>query len=272
MKLLGWDTSSRSGALVALEWDAEAPTPLWSSVSLVAEWALDVQARHSERLLWAIHQVLASARWKPADVDLFAAGVGPGSFTGLRIGLTTARTLAHSLQKPLIGVSSLAALARPAALALLESRPQCVVLATTDACKGELFALFGPARAVSGCVARPEEGGGFPGLWKKGVREKVLPPEALMLEARENCRKSGWLAIGEGRNRHPEAWKVLPARAKLATPLEFGDQVQGRYLGMLAWEAWKEGLARQALQVRPRYTRASDAELKRARDARARTE
>lgn len=264
MKLLGWDTSSKTGALVALEWDERARTSEWGATNLVAEWSLSVQAQHSERLLWAIHQVLESARWKLAEVDVFAAGVGPGSFTGLRIGMTTARILAHSLGKPLIGVSSLAALARPAALVLAESNPGAVLIACTDACKGELFALFGPARAVAGCVAFPgdEASGDFQGIWKKGAHEGVLPPEELMRKVKRSCGADGWLAIGEGRRRYPEAWKTLPRGKELADPLAFGDQVQGRYLGMLAWEAWQGGIARRALEVQPRYLRASDAELK----------
>src|SRR4051812_2069169 len=110
MKFLAWDTSSKSGAVVAFESRAGA-----YDVHLVAELVLNVDSTHSERLLWGIHQVLESARWKLEDVDVFGVGAGPGSFTGLRIGVTTARTLAHSLQKPVVGVSSLLALAHPVA-------------------------------------------------------------------------------------------------------------------------------------------------------------
>jgi tRNA threonylcarbamoyladenosine biosynthesis protein TsaB len=269
MKLLAWDTSSKAGAIVALEWPAEMvregekPTsPSWESVRQAGEWSLNVDSQHSERLLWGIHQMLESARWKLEEIDAFAVGVGPGSFTGLRIGITTARTLAHALQKPLIGVSSLAALARPAALWLKSTeRSDVMVVASTDACKGELFALWGKASSVAGCVQAPLEE--QEGLWKRDVRELVIAPEELMDAVKSKLKKdSAWIALGEGRARYSDAWKKLPAKQELRLEVPFSDQVQGRYLGMLAWEAWLAKMSREALAVHPRYVRASDAEIK----------
>ncbi|MFL5813494.1 MAG: tRNA (adenosine(37)-N6)-threonylcarbamoyltransferase complex dimerization subunit type 1 TsaB [Bdellovibrionia bacterium] len=260
MKLLAWDTSSKAGAIVALEWPADSPS--WESVRQAGEWSLNVDSQHSERLLWGIHQMLESARWKLEEIDAFAVGVGPGSFTGLRIGITTARTLAHALQKPLMGVSSLAALARPAALWLKSTeRSDVMVVASTDACKGELFALWGKASAVAGCVQAPQEE--QEGLWKRDVRELVIAPEELMDAVKSKLKKdSAWLAVGEGRSRYGDAWKKLPAKQELKLEVPFTDQVQGRYLGMLAWEAWQAKMSREALAVHPRYVRASDAEIK----------
>ena len=267
MKLLAWDTSSKAGAVVALEWDATSKSG-WQGVRLVTELAFNVDSAHSERLLWGIDHVLAAARWKLEDIDVLGVGVGPGSFTGLRIGVTTARTLAHTLKKPLIGVSSLAALARPAALALAggkaSSRSRAVVIAATDACKGELYALWGSARSVQDCVILAD--GESPGLWKRGVEEKVMSPDELMKGIKrklaEGSGASGWVVVGEGRNRYSDFWKKLPQAKRLDLMLSFSDQVQGRYLGQLVWEAYQSGLIRPALDVHPRYIRASDAELK----------
>ena len=267
MKLVAWDTSSKIGSLVAIEWDPGTPN---SSFRLVSEWTLGVEAGgHSERLLWAIHQLLESCRWILHDVDVFGVGVGPGSFTGLRIGITTARTLAHTLGKPLVPISSLAALARPAALWLASQKRRTVVVATVDACKGELFALWGSARSIVDCVHLANSSD-QPSVWKRGVDEEVLSPGELMKgiskKLKEGAKsRSGdaqWIAIGEGRMRYPEAWSKLPAAKELVVPIPFLEHVQGRYLGLLAWEGFQAGLGMEALQVYPRYLRASDAELK----------
>jgi len=259
MKLLAWDTSSKTGALAAIEWEPGAKS---KQPRLVSEWTLNVDTQHSERLLWAIHELLESARWKLDEIDAFGVGVGPGSFTGLRIGITTARTLAHAKGKPLVGVSSLAALARPVSLSVSS---QSIVIATTDACKGELFALWGASRGVAECVAMAQ--GDFPGLWKRGVEERVLTPDELIKRIQKKVKgattRSGtrWIAVGEGRNRYPESWALL--RTSENQPSQpFSDQVQGRYVALLAWEGLQAGLGRDALLVHPRYVRASDAELK----------
>jgi hypothetical protein len=104
------------------------------------------------------------------------------------------------------------------------------------------------------------------GLWKRGVEEKVLAPEELIKGIKrklsEGAGATGWLAVGEGRHRYEEVWKKLPQAKRLDLSLSFPDQVQGRYLGQLVWEAFQAGLVRAPLQVHPRYVRASDAEMK----------
>ena len=262
-RLLALDTSSKSGALVALEWEPGTQAG-FSAVRLVSEWALSVDASfHSEKLLWGVHQMLEACGWKISDVDVFGVGVGPGSFTGLRIGMTTARTLAKTLGKPLIGVSSLAALARPVAHAIVKTGEKAVVIASTDACKGELYALFGLEKPVSECVSFSQ--GDLPGLWKRGVVECVIEPEDLLAKVQKKLSTSKsmrWVSVGEGLSRYPEISRKLPRSRELKFGLPFSDSVQGRYLGALAWEAYQAGLARDPLLVHPRYLRVSDAEMK----------
>lgn len=265
-RLLAWDTSSKAGAIVAMEWDKDSP------LRLVSELALNVEATHSEKLLWGIHQLLESSRWKVNDVDVFGVGIGPGSFTGLRIGIATARTLAHTLEKPLVAVSSLAALARPAALHFSEFKKsfKTLLIASTDACKGEFFGLWGEAQKVSQCAVAPESAL-HPSLWKRGVHEEVLTPQDLVDRLKKELKSKGfpllrWAVVGEGRGRYPEIWAQLPRSQKLEIPFLGADCVQGRYLGLLAYEAFQAGQARPPLEVTPRYLRASDAEKKLKRE------
>jgi len=114
---------------------------------------------HAAQLLVLVEEVLEGVGWDA--VTRIAVGVGPGGFTGLRIGIATARALAQARDLPLVGVSSLAALAAP---------HEGPVVAVIDARRGEVFA------------ASP------------GVFEPVaLAPEALAARI-----EPGWLAVGDG--------------------------------------------------------------------------
>ena len=73
---------------------------------------VEVDAKsYSHRLMPVMHDLFKKAKWKPQDLDAVAVDVGPGRFTGLRIGVAAARTLGQALDKPVIEVSSLEALA-----------------------------------------------------------------------------------------------------------------------------------------------------------------
>ncbi len=265
-RLIAWDTSSKVGALVALEWnDSQAKSLKEAPYRLISEWTLNVDAaQHSERLLWGIHQMLEACGWKLSEVDYFGVGVGPGSFTGLRIGITTARTLAQTLGKPLVGVSSLAALARPVAIHYAGHPERVIIIASSDAAKGELFTLMGAARSLLDCVALAD--GDHPGIWKRGVDEAVLEPAEIIrlvkkkLAEGNSREKAVYVRIGEGKKRYLDEWKKLPKSKEVDSGIPLVDHVQGRFLGQLCYEAIQAGLARAPLDVHPRYLRVADAE------------
>jgi tRNA threonylcarbamoyladenosine biosynthesis protein TsaB len=102
---------------------------------------------HAGRLLGAAEEALAAAGVGWDDVERIAVGVGPGSFTGLRIGIATARALAQARGLPVVGVSTLEALARGASAE--------IVLAVLDARRGEVFAggPFAPAALAPEALA-----------------------------------------------------------------------------------------------------------------------
>jgi tRNA threonylcarbamoyladenosine biosynthesis protein TsaB len=99
VKVLGIDTSTDTGgaALVA--------------DTLVGEYMLGIGAEHSRMLMPAIERLMQDAVWQGEELDAIAVANGPGSFTGLRIGVTTAKALAYAWQLPVIGVNTLEAMA-----------------------------------------------------------------------------------------------------------------------------------------------------------------
>ena len=100
MKILGIDTSTPIGSVAVIDSD-----------NLVAEHTLNIVQAHSSRLMPAIDTVLKWSDITADDLDGCAVGIGPGSFTGIRIGVATIKSLCYALDKPIVGVSTLEAVA-----------------------------------------------------------------------------------------------------------------------------------------------------------------
>lgn len=177
MKRLGIDTSTRTCSVAICD-----------DATLLAEMTVAGKDRPSDRLMTSIEQCLAVAGLASGDLDGIAIGAGPGSFTGIRIGVTVAKTLAYTLRKPVTAVSSLDA----AAANVPASRwPLWVVV---DARKEKLYA------------ARYEIG---PDGWPVRVdEEQLLPLEKLLPQL------TGEIAIlGDGLVRYgPAIREALGAR------------------------------------------------------------
>ena len=125
MRVLAVETSTRAGGVALVEGER-----------LVAEYLLDVSVTHSERLLATIDHVLGDAGWTPRDVQGLAVAVGPGSFTGLRVGIGTVKGLALALGVPVAAVPTLDAMAAALPWASL---PVCPVL---HARRNEVYAAM----------------------------------------------------------------------------------------------------------------------------------
>ena len=80
---------------------------------IVCELQLTSGRTHSQRVMPMVDTALALCELTPADIDVFGAVVGPGSFTGVRIGVSTVKALAQATDKPCLGVDALEALAAP---------------------------------------------------------------------------------------------------------------------------------------------------------------
>ncbi len=125
MLILGIDTSTSCGSIALV--DSQKP---------LGEWNLNVRKTHVGRLLPGIQHLLGETGIEIGQIDGFAVAVGPGSFTGLRIALTTAKTLSLVTGKPLAGIPTLDV--------LVENVPftEGLVCPALDARRGEIFAAM----------------------------------------------------------------------------------------------------------------------------------
>jgi tRNA threonylcarbamoyladenosine biosynthesis protein TsaB len=180
--VLGIDTSTSIGSVAILRDD-----------DVIAD-ATGTAVHHGSDLLPMIDAACARAGIAPRELDAIAVGAGPGSFTGLRIGMATAKGIAFAAERPLWAVSSLAALALPEAQAL----PDALVVAVLDARRSEVYA--GAYHKDGTSVSRIGD-------------ERVLAPSDLVAFA-EAARASGERVryIGDAHDAYPDALGALDAR------------------------------------------------------------
>lgn len=177
-----------------LAFDTSSPTvtvAVHDGVDVVAEAASATAMRHGEQLAPLVDRVLREAGATPRDLTALAVGVGPGPFTGLRVGLVTARTMAHVLGLPVYGVCSLDVLAVEAVdtgsvagefWVATDARRKEVYLASYDDAGGR---TAGPdvQRPATVATAAPVVGEGA-----------VLYPDAFPDGHRPARPSAGWLA------------------------------------------------------------------------------
>lgn len=182
MLLLGIETSSKKGGVALVK-----------NGKRLAAKVFTTTLGHSERIVPACHALLRRAKVSVEDLDAIAVGVGPGSYTGLRVGIAAAKGLAFLNQIPIVGVPSLDAL----------------VLAHRNKIKKEVSSLY--------AVVDAKRGESYVGLYQRNQNRflrkgkiKLIPNAAL-----EKLRESGRFLCG------PEANRFFPtaeAVALLAAP------------------------------------------------------
>ena len=230
MRVLALDTSTPTCAVAVIDGER-----------VLAQDDRPTEGRHGEVLLPRVRDVLAAAGLLPADLALIAVGSGPGSFTGLRIGLASAKGLALALSVPLRAVCSLRALA-----AGLPVRPGSLRAAALDAGKGEVFVaafdgedplnppLLPPLRAT------PEQAASrLSALLAPGIR--------------------GLLLCGPGARRYPALGTLQATGAQLVDPAL--DVPAGRNVAQLALALYRAEGPSDLATLAPNYLRGSDARL-----------
>jgi tRNA threonylcarbamoyladenosine biosynthesis protein TsaB len=230
LQILSLETSGRLGSVALLRSNGGG------AQTVVERQTVDGQ-RTAQSLVPAIQDALKEAAWRPADVELICVTTGPGSFTGLRIGVVTAKALAYATGARLVGVHTLAAMA-----AGIEPRP-ARLWTVLDAQRQELFVCRIESGEDLAAVASPKT-------------EILSMPEWL------SRLKPGDAVAG------PPLQKIrgqVPRDVTLVDPSLWHPQAAA--IGRLGWQLFERGGAIDPLELVPHYYRKSAAEEKAAKIA-----
>jgi tRNA threonylcarbamoyladenosine biosynthesis protein TsaB len=224
MLVLALDTSTSRGSLALIAGDR-----------LLVEYTLESSVSYLNRLMTGIDHLLQDTAKTIQEVELIVVSHGPGNFTGLRLGLSTAKGLALAIGCPVIAINTLDALAANFPFAAL---PVCSVL---DAKKHEVYAAFYHCRADAGQLVG---------------EYLLLPPAALAARILEPT-----LITGPGLERYASLFQELLGELAVLPPPEF-RHVRASVLARLGLQHFAAGLVPDLDKLTPFYLRSADAELK----------
>jgi tRNA threonylcarbamoyladenosine biosynthesis protein TsaB len=238
MLILALDTTTRAGSLSLVDEGTVLETFLG-----------DADRTHATRLPGDVLESLSRHGLSLRDVGLYGVAAGPGSFTGLRIGIATVQGFAYAHGRPVVGVSALDALANSAEGGASPPGADEFRAAWMDAQRGEVYA----------CLYRRDGSS-----WRPVAGPMVAAPD-VVLDAWRGLAGSGQVRVlGDGALRYADllgSTGAMRASAVLAVP-PLSPAIAG-----LALSAFSAGLAGPPHAIRPIYIRRPDAEL--ARDRRA---
>ncbi|MBP8645125.1 MAG: tRNA (adenosine(37)-N6)-threonylcarbamoyltransferase complex dimerization subunit type 1 TsaB [Syntrophobacteraceae bacterium] len=225
MKILAADTSTPTGSVALMDGD-----------HLLAEWTLHSGQTHNRRLLKTLDSLLREVGWDLDQVQGFGVTLGPGSFTGLRIGLTTLKTLAWVTNRPFVGVSSLDVLAAPLCHSSL---PVCALL---DAKKKQVYwALY--------------RGDGAGGILRISPYRVMEPPNLA------EHLTGPTLMVGDGWLLYRDFFREVLGNLAIEAPSPF-HSIRASFVAQITCRRLLAGEAHDPLTSVPLYVRPSDAELK----------
>jgi len=225
-RILAIESSGRHASVATL-WGDNGGT------RLIEQAQLSGDQRTAQVLAPTIQELLAAADWLPKSVELVAVTVGPGSFTGLRIGVTTAKSFAYAIGAEVIGTNTLESLAQQATPA---ESPLWTII---DAQRQELFAAKFIANTNLDVDASPEV--------------RIIPQETWLAGLRPGDRVIG-PALKRLTSRLPVGLEVVPPELWEPTATS---------VGQLAWKKYLAGHRDDVWTLSPNYYRPSAAEEKR---------
>jgi len=229
MIVLGIDTSGTTGGLALVTED-----------SVISECILDVRTTYSERLMIAFDFMMRESHLSVSEIDGVAVSRGPGSYTGLRIGATVAKTLCYCLDVPLIGVSTLRAIAQSVAGLDVTAVPMI------DARRDRVYA--------SAYVFKRGDVTGT-----EVMEEELTTVDRVIERARE--LPGGLCFLGSGAIRHRET-----LRSRLSTGFVSTDPARAlckpSNVALIGLQALKAGKSDNVIDFSPEYLRPSSAEMR----------
>jgi tRNA threonylcarbamoyladenosine biosynthesis protein TsaB len=223
MKIIAVDTSTTSCSVAVVDKD-----------SLLAEMTIIREQTHSKHLMGIIHTVIGFSGLAISAVDGFAVTSGPGTFTGLRIGISTVKGLAVASGKPIVGISSLDALAEQCACS------GYLICPLIDARRGEVY--FSRYRFQDGIL-------------KKEIGEGVLPPDQAVRDINEPS-----LLVGSGALLYQDVLaETLGKWMYLALPSQ--HTIRASTVAQLSLRRFEKADTDDVGAFTPQYIRKSDAQL-----------
>jgi len=229
--ILALETSSQAGSVALFSGQVAGVVV---SDSVLSQRVLSAERRSAQSLAPAIAQVLAEAGKRAADVGLVAVTIGPGSFTGLRVGVTTAKTFAYAIGCECLGVDTLEVIAAQVPLGTHSNGELHAVL---DAQRKELF------------LARFRWDGSVPIRLEEN---RIVPADQWL-----SGLAPGTTVTGPGIKRLLDR---LPAGVVAASELH--RDPQAATVGRLAWREYQSGRRDDLWKLAPKYLRPSAAEEK----------
>lgn len=223
MNILAIDTSQKTVGVALLEDEV-----------ILAETFVNRDVNHTEVLLPAIERTCQTAGLGIAQIDLFALTLGPGSFTGLRIGASTVKGFALATGKPVVGVSTLDALAQNAAWS---DRLICPVL---NAQKQQVYTAGYRAHAN--------------GWLETTARERVTHVDDLLGDLREDV-----IFLGDGAVAYAGVIREALGKRAFFAPAH-QHHVRAAAVGLLGCRKYRDGDVLDLFRFTPRYLRLSEAE------------
>jgi tRNA threonylcarbamoyladenosine biosynthesis protein TsaB len=225
MIILAIDTSTPTGSVAVLKGD-----------TVLAEVAVTSQQTHAKRLVSALDATLGMTDLTIGECEGFAVTTGPGSFTGLRIGVSTVKGLGFATKKPVTGVSTLDALVYQ-----LPSYPH-LVCPMLDARKGQVYA------ALYECIGHMK--------WKTVIEDCAIEPQQWLRQIRDVC-----LFLGDGASAYSALIRETLGDLAYFAP-EYLNRVRASVVGYIGMKQILDGQIAAVDRLVPHYIRKSDAEIK----------